>query len=454
MSFESQVMSEDKKIVCRVCLRFEMNGRKSLSLFEIHNGSLLSEKINLFTSFKIKENDGFPDKICPDCLMELEAAVHFREKCEISNQILHSVNSIKVEIPASIKDEETAEYFDDSSLIDNPILHKESLDNSEEEPKRKSRAIDLKLICHDCGGNFKSKCKLKVHWKKMHMAAQLLCEMCKRQFKTFKAFNMHKKKGMRVCAAAGEMRIEGIGKSRVFHCKFCEYKTREIKNAKAHMVTHSGERPFQCNICFKNFTQLSSLQGHKEGVHQEYKVETTCQYCGKYIQGRSKIYKHALTHCDKKIQCAHCNKLFKTRQSLKVHMLRHSNKKSFTCEICAASFYTIPELYNHKKNQHSSFGSNACDICGYVNKTYSASTRHKRKHTSTNFCCQLCGKFLNSEEEFTEHKKFHYGKKNPCPLCERTYNCRKSLLKHLSKKHQSIISQEPIVIKKEILKIV
>ncbi|KAJ0180940.1 hypothetical protein K1T71_003025 [Dendrolimus kikuchii] len=446
-------MDETKKNVCRACLKFESGDGKCLSLFEIYKDNLIVEKINSFVSFTIQKDDGLPDRICPDCLLELENALQFREKCEKSNKLLHSDSFKQEKRYVDIK-EETEECLDEPEEL---LWPKEELQAEEcclismKEPIRKSRAIDIKFICNDCEGGFKSKCKLKVHWRKVHLPKLLLCETCKRQFKSFKAFNKHKINGRKVCSITAEMHIEGTGKSRVFHCKLCQYHTNHFKNLKAHLVTHSGARPYVCNICSKGYSQMGSLQAHRETTHKEYRVELTCQYCGKLIKGRSRLYKHMKSHQDIKFQCENCNKMFKSRETLKVHMQRHSGFKRYTCELCAANYYTVAGLCTHKKTHHSTFVTNTCEICGYESKTYSGIYKHKKKHTATNMCCKLCGKFFKSEEEFNEHKKFHYGKKYSCPSCERTYNCKKSLKKHLINVHTPAIMTKLNIVKQRIV---
>ncbi|CAH2068256.1 unnamed protein product, partial [Iphiclides podalirius] len=81
-------------------------------------------------------------------------------------------------------------------------------------------------------------------------------------------------------------------------------------------------------------------------------MEVTCHFCGKYLKGRFRIYRHLKSHTDDKILCTICKKML-SRKSYKPHMQRHSGVKSYTCEKCAATFYTCAELCNHRRSIHN-----------------------------------------------------------------------------------------------------
>lgn len=509
-------MSELKKnINCRVCLRYDLEkSQKCLSLFENYNNSLIAEKIKYVANIEIKKSDGLPSRICPDCLLQLETAIVFKQKCETSNKILLSVihqpsrickvafrvpvkkevdvvfgnrtdttkfdskaEIVQHEVPDNVvpnienpaikvvnknsenkepvnalpshlipKDEEPDyEVSDEEFVTDNlrneevrvePFENGKSQDSGNATGLLKpSKAVDLKLICDDCGGSFKSKCKLKVHWKKVHLLSKLICPTCKRQFKSFKAFNIHKKKLLKSCRAASKVRIEGVGRKRVFHCKDCDYSTARIKDIDSHLVKHSGLRPYQCKDCLKCFTQHASLQGHREASHKDYRVVATCHYCGKIIKGRNRFYKHLKQHEPKYVQCEVCKKTLKSRANLANHMKRHSGVRSFTCETCSANFYTMAELCNHRKRVHFKAKSFKCDMCEYSAFSAGLLKAHRSRHSASNVVCLLCGMFLESAEKLAIHQKRHSDKNFCCPQCDKGFFRRDSLRRHILKKH-------------------
>lgn len=533
-------MSEQKKnINCRICLRYDLErSQKCLSLFEKYNNSLIAEKIKYIANIEIKESDGLPGKICPECLLQLETAIVFKQKCETSNKILLSIiqqpsKICKVTFRVPIKKEadgvfgnKTVDYcIEDSKaettkleiskkkipqhqlpckvlpnivkisniiphiikpiscqnkkpenkepvtalpvdvvlkneeadygisdveelVIDTPyneevenetLLNDNAIHDSEHAGNadllRPSRAIDLKLICDDCGGSFKSKCKLAVHWKKVHLLSKLVCPNCKRTFKSYKAFHVHKKKNTRSCQAATKVRIEGLGKKRVFHCNDCNYNTKSIKDMDAHLVTHSGDRRYQCKDCLKCFTQHASLQGHRESKHKDYRTITTCHYCGKVIQGRNKLYKHLRQHEPKSVQCEVCKKTLKSRAILINHMKRHTGVRSFTCETCSANFFTMGELCNHRRRVHFKAKIFKCDMCEYTAYTAALLNTHRSRHTHNNVACLLCGMFLENAEKLVIHQKRHAEKNYCCPDCDKGFFRRDSLRRHIMKKH-------------------
>ncbi|CAH0600802.1 unnamed protein product [Chrysodeixis includens] len=434
-------MEPPKPANCRVCLRYDLDIDKSFSVFDKYNDALIADRIKYITNIDLKENDGFPELICPDCLLQLETAVDFKQKYETSNKILLALvtklKPLKVPVPSVVDGLLEIADVQSPDVSDNEAIEPITIDSDTEVLINKKSKPDVKFICDDCGNNFKSKCKLAVHWKKVHQPEKLICLKCKRTFKSFKAYHVHIKKPSRSCRVANKIRVEGLGYDRVFHCVECTYNTRRIKDMDAHLTTHTGDRRFHCTDCPKSFTQHSSLQGHRESYHKDYKIERTCHVCGKHIKGRSKYYKHLRIHQPKSVECKVCKKMFKCRPSLNNHMKRHSGVKSYSCETCPASFFTLGELCNHRRRVHQKSKIYHCDLCEYSTYTELALKQHKARHTLNNVACLTCGKFVESPEKLAIHQKSHIEKNFQCPLCDRKFFAKDSIRKHSLKHHST-----------------
>jgi uncharacterized Zn-finger protein len=51
-----------------------------------------------------------------------------------------------------------------------------------------------------------------------------------------------------------------------YECNMCKNKFSILSNLKRHKSTHTGEKPYGCDICKKRFSQSQSLKDHKN-VH-------------------------------------------------------------------------------------------------------------------------------------------------------------------------------------------
>lgn len=50
---------------------------------------------------------------------------------------------------------------------------------------------------------------------------------------------------------------------KTYPCKLCDYIASQKWLLKRHNLTHTGEKPYYCEFCDKNFRQLTHLNTHK-----------------------------------------------------------------------------------------------------------------------------------------------------------------------------------------------
>jgi KRAB domain-containing zinc finger protein len=200
-----------------------------------------------------------------------------------------------------------------------------------------------------------------------------------------------------------------------YECDVCNKRFSDPSGFAKHKRTHTGHKPYECDVCKKRFSCSGNLTNHKR-THTGYKPYG-CNICKKRFSQSSHLASHKKTHTgDKPFECHVCNKRFSESHNLTQHKISaHKVKQCFECAKCKKTFTQRKSLKRHWI-VHSRDGLLFCNSCGReiileqgpVGEILSVDY----------FVCDKCDKQFPDIESLYQHKAKDHGTSYQCDVCK------------------------------------
>ncbi|KAF9430096.1 zinc-finger protein [Entomortierella beljakovae] len=150
----------------------------------------------------------------------------------------------------------------------------------------------------------------------------------------------------------------GMGKSE-YVCEWnnCDRQGRgfsQRQKAMRHIQTHTGDKPFQCQVCQKRFSEANIMAQHMRTHTGEKPFKCTEPGCSRQFSISGALTIHRRVHTgEKPFKCKFegCDKYFAESSNLTKHLRVHTGERPFQCPYlgCDKKFSRPDQVTRHKK---------------------------------------------------------------------------------------------------------
>ncbi|CAM4776040.1 unnamed protein product [Rotaria magnacalcarata] len=187
--------------------------------------------------------------------------------------------------------------------------------------------------CQECDKDFATSHGLEVHVRRTHTSERrpFSCDLCSKTFGHALSLVQHRATHTQ---------------ERCFQCKTCGKAFKRSSTLSTHLLIHSDTRPYSCVHCGKRFHQKSDMKKHtyihtvKASNDQRQSVKLALM-THRYRFSREKPH-----------QCIVCGKAFSQSSNLITHSRKHTGYKPFQCHKCLRAFQRKVDLRRHIDTQH------------------------------------------------------------------------------------------------------